>query len=232
MVEMPERIWAERDDETNEKRWYSIKGMGVEYVRADEPDLAKSIADVVAEESASGAAAGWRSCTGCHETNEGYETGHYPYSKMFGCFVGSGCSECGGLGVVWEYWSKEALEAMLEDDPALSDAVQSKAERDVEPVATVAEVHADGKRLYNTTYPSNALDKLPVGTPLYTFPPTSELEALRKRVAELEKALEKSEELFNAISDHIDEHSFSYAKGFCSQGAFTARRVREGGKVE
>ena len=33
--EYPHRIWVERDEETNEKRWFSCKGMGVEYVRAD-----------------------------------------------------------------------------------------------------------------------------------------------------------------------------------------------------
>lgn len=30
----PARIWVERDEETNEKRWFSIAGSGVEYVRA------------------------------------------------------------------------------------------------------------------------------------------------------------------------------------------------------
>lgn len=44
----------------------------------------------------------WRSCSGCHETNEGYETGHYPYSPVYQCHVGSGCHECGGIGVTWE----------------------------------------------------------------------------------------------------------------------------------
>lgn len=42
----------------------------------------------------------WRSCSGCHELNEGHDTG--PYSKVFSCVLGSGCSECGGIGVVWD----------------------------------------------------------------------------------------------------------------------------------
>lgn len=42
----------------------------------------------------------WRSCTGCHETNEGYDTG--PYSAAFGCALGMGCGECGGIGAVWD----------------------------------------------------------------------------------------------------------------------------------
>lgn len=90
-----------------------------------EPDFAKSIAEVIKEECDSGAAAGWRSCTGCHETNEGYETGHYSYSTMFGCHVGHGCRECGGLGVVWEYWSGSALEAMARgDEPAAASPLE------------------------------------------------------------------------------------------------------------
>lgn len=83
-----------------------------------ELDFATSIARVAKEEAEAGAAAGWRSCTGCHETNEGAETGWYPYSKTFGCFVGAGCTECGGIGVVWEYWSKDELDKHLNDDPA------------------------------------------------------------------------------------------------------------------
>jgi hypothetical protein len=32
---LAEHIYVEQDPETNEKRWYSTRGMGVEYVRAD-----------------------------------------------------------------------------------------------------------------------------------------------------------------------------------------------------
>jgi hypothetical protein len=42
----------------------------------------------------------WRSCSGCHELNEGHATG--PFSKVFGCALGNGCSECGGIGAVWD----------------------------------------------------------------------------------------------------------------------------------
>lgn len=42
----------------------------------------------------------WRSCSGCHELNEGHDTG--PRSKVFGCALGNGCSECGGIGAVWD----------------------------------------------------------------------------------------------------------------------------------
>ncbi len=42
----------------------------------------------------------WRTCTGCHESNEGYPTG--PYSNTLKCHLGGGCFECGGIGAVWD----------------------------------------------------------------------------------------------------------------------------------
>lgn len=42
----------------------------------------------------------WRSCTGCYETNEGYDTA--PRDPDFGVPLGGGCSECGGIGAVWD----------------------------------------------------------------------------------------------------------------------------------
>lgn len=80
-----------------------------------EPDFSKSIAEVIKEESLGGAACGWKSCTGCLETNEGYQCGEYPYSEVFKTHAGSGCSECGGIGVVWEYYSKADLDEMQRD---------------------------------------------------------------------------------------------------------------------
>lgn len=42
----------------------------------------------------------WHQCSGCHESNEGYPTG--PWSTIFGCHMGGGCGQCGGLGVRWD----------------------------------------------------------------------------------------------------------------------------------
>lgn len=44
----------------------------------------------------------WRSCSGCHETEDGYDIGFYPFNEAFGCKLGGGCSECGGIGAVWD----------------------------------------------------------------------------------------------------------------------------------
>ncbi|MGX5887837.1 hypothetical protein [Burkholderia gladioli] len=43
----------------------------------------------------------WRSCSGCHETEDGHPVGKYPYSAILKCDLGAGCSECGGIGAVW-----------------------------------------------------------------------------------------------------------------------------------
>lgn len=67
-------------------------------VEAGKADLFGAFADTVKERDGDGF---WRACSGCHETNEGCSTGSYPTSTVLGCEIGSGCSECGGIGVVW-----------------------------------------------------------------------------------------------------------------------------------
>lgn len=45
----------------------------------------------------------WRPCSGCQEGVDGYASQtDYPYSRVFRCQPGGGCSECGGLGVLWD----------------------------------------------------------------------------------------------------------------------------------
>jgi hypothetical protein len=44
----------------------------------------------------------WHACSGCYDTEDGHPTGNYAYSAVFGCALGSGCHECGGLGVTWD----------------------------------------------------------------------------------------------------------------------------------
>lgn len=53
----------------------------------------------------------WRSCSGCYETNEGYDTG--PHSPIFKTPLGCGCSECGGIGAVWDNTDWEAAAASM-----------------------------------------------------------------------------------------------------------------------
>lgn len=58
----------------------------------------------------------WKSCSGCHETVDGAETGYYPHSATFNCHVGGGCGDCGGIGVVWE--SAAGLDAWCAEQAA------------------------------------------------------------------------------------------------------------------
>lgn len=87
-----------------------------------EVDFAKHIAAAIKAATEDGAACGWTPCSGCYETEVGYPVGTYPHSKMFGCDVGSGCDECGGLGVTWEYWSTKDLAEMARE-PAITAAL-------------------------------------------------------------------------------------------------------------
>lgn len=56
----------------------------------------ESIAEQRAEKSG-----WWDSCSGCYETEGGQPVGTYTYNNALACSLGSGCSECGGLGAVW-----------------------------------------------------------------------------------------------------------------------------------
>jgi hypothetical protein len=51
----------------------------------------------------------WRACSGCYETEDGHPVGSYPHSDVLGCTLGSGCSECGGIGAVWDNTDYEAM---------------------------------------------------------------------------------------------------------------------------
>lgn len=76
---------------------------------------AHEVADIVAEGNGF-----WRSCSGCHELNEGHPTG--PWSVTLGCNLGCGCDECGGIGAVWDTTDYadmgEALAALEPAEPA------------------------------------------------------------------------------------------------------------------
>lgn len=45
----------------------------------------------------------WRACSGCQEGVDGYVSERdYPFDPTFRCQPGGGCSECGGIGVLWD----------------------------------------------------------------------------------------------------------------------------------
>jgi hypothetical protein len=79
----------------------------------------------VREEMASGSGF-WQSCSGCHDTEDGHPTGPYTYSQVFGCALGSGCSECGGIGAVWDNTDYEAMASDLGVTEAVGSLDQCK----------------------------------------------------------------------------------------------------------
>ena len=61
---------------------------------------------IVTHDGFEGYVARWTSsCTGCHETEDGHNVGHYTWDDKAKCYVGRGCHECGYTGksrnVVW-----------------------------------------------------------------------------------------------------------------------------------
>ncbi|MDF0543311.1 hypothetical protein PX699_13215 [Sphingobium sp. H39-3-25] len=60
--------------------------------------LTKRVGEVVEEDGGC-----WTACSGCQESVDGYVSSKdYPRSRIFKCQPGSGCRECGGLGVIWQ----------------------------------------------------------------------------------------------------------------------------------
>jgi hypothetical protein len=77
-----------------------------------------NVAEQVSECAEGGGVGFWRSCTGCLETVEGYTPDSYPFVPAFKCHLGGGCSECGGIGAIWDIADYAAMaDEMLRDDP-------------------------------------------------------------------------------------------------------------------
>jgi hypothetical protein len=67
----------------------------------------------------------WRPCTGCYDTEDGHPTQRYADSHYLQCALGNGCSECGGLGAVWEDFS--GYEEVLSATPPSNDSASAQA---------------------------------------------------------------------------------------------------------
>jgi hypothetical protein len=98
----------------------------------------------------------WSTCTGCYESEDGHPVGRYPHSDVLGCALGGGCSECGGIGAVWD----------TTDYAAMADAgwaqMQSEqaAQQQAEPVAG-EEIHVNvsGGDVYTLPLQASGMDK-------------------------------------------------------------------------
>ncbi|KVM70144.1 hypothetical protein WJ60_09930 [Burkholderia ubonensis] len=69
----------------------------------------------------------WRTCSGCHESEDGHPVGEYPYSEVLQCDLGAGCTECGGIGAVWDNTDYDDMAAFLDRQEEAAEASQSAA---------------------------------------------------------------------------------------------------------
>jgi|GEM_PF-6563020 len=81
----------------------------------DKTALEARVKEVVAEAAIDGSGM-WRSCSGCYETSDGYNVNGNPFSEAFGCIMGAGCHECGGIGAVWDTTDYAAMGEELSRD--------------------------------------------------------------------------------------------------------------------
>lgn len=89
-------------------------------IRSDDSDGLGSLLACVAEqvkESSYDAEARWITCSGCYEGVDGQNVNGFPFSRSFGCVLGGGCSECGGIGAIWDTTDyADMAEFMLRQD--------------------------------------------------------------------------------------------------------------------
>lgn len=68
----------------------------------------------------------WKSCSGCYETEDGQNVHGYSHSTVFGCDLGSGCSECGGIGAVWDTTDYSKMADEMHAEMVAGDAAGSE----------------------------------------------------------------------------------------------------------
>ncbi|WP_097140885.1 hypothetical protein [Rhizobium subbaraonis] len=78
----------------------------------------------------------WRSCSGCHETNEGVPLG--PYSSILKCHLGGGCFECGGVGAIWDTTDYEEMGRFLSGEALATSPASSGVEGERCPICAEA----------------------------------------------------------------------------------------------
>lgn len=87
------------------------------------PAVAESVELMGVREEIADGSGFWRECSGCYDTEDGHPTQNYVYSKVFGCSLGNGCSECGGIGAVWDNTDYEAMARDWDKDDSAAPAL-------------------------------------------------------------------------------------------------------------
>lgn len=69
----------------------------------------------------------WKACSGCQEGVDGHVSEKdYPFDPVFRCRPGGGCSECGGLGVLWDDTDYDAMAKAMAAEMEAEDAQGSE----------------------------------------------------------------------------------------------------------
>lgn len=109
----------------------------------------------------------WRSCSGCHESNEGWPTG--AFSRAMNCHLGNGCSECGGIGAIWDTTDYEEMASLADEhepaSPPLSAQPAAELKRFLHLAAVEGRIYdgVDAFDLYCTLYPTPQPQPSPEG---------------------------------------------------------------------
>lgn len=127
-------------------------------------------ARAVAEAVENGEGVGnWLSCTGCHELDEGHPTGRY--SVGLKCYLGLGCTECGGIGAVWDTTDYGEMgdwlaKELIADADREASARTPQSDADLGALADVLESRGQNNSLHDIRRAAAALRARPVGVGL------------------------------------------------------------------
>ncbi|WP_198386206.1 hypothetical protein [Burkholderia ubonensis] len=117
-------------DATTQQRWISaIKDACPLFAASpvEQPAAAPAIELSSVKETLESGGGFWRTCSGCHESEDGHPVGEYPYSEVLQCDLGAGCTECGGIGAVWDNTDYDDMAAFLDRQEEAAEASQSAA---------------------------------------------------------------------------------------------------------
>jgi len=118
-----------------------IDGKDMQSAGAQQADQLPVELRAVAETVADGGGF-WTPCTGCYDTEDGRPTQKYAHSDVFGCELGNGCRECGGLGAVWDDTDYAAMAEFMEQP----DAAPALSEQQAEPIGGWAHALEEAER--------------------------------------------------------------------------------------
>lgn len=86
----------------------------------------------------------WQACSGCQEGVDGQiSQTDYPYSALFGCHPGGGCSSCGGLGVKWDDIDYADMAESIIADMARDEVREGHRRRAVEKLISIRAMRSD-----------------------------------------------------------------------------------------